>query len=150
MLLTGSFARTIDEKPRIAIPKELRDAARLSPTGVLYVAPGTDGSLSLYPEETFAELAARWNAVSPTGREARDFSRLFFAAARRVELDRQSRIRVPVELATQAHLRKEAMLLGVQNHMELWDAQRWESYRNEKLPQYDAIAEETFRQCKDG
>ena len=146
MILTGSFARTIDEKLRISIPKELRDAARLSPTGVVYVAPGTDGSLALYPEEAFAELAARWNAVSPTGREARDFSRLFFAAARRVELDRQSRIRIPVELATHAHLRKEAMLLGVQNHMELWDAQRWESYRNEKLPQYDAIAEETFRQ----
>jgi MraZ protein len=145
MILTGSFLRTLDEKLRVAIPKELREAAKLSPGGVIYVAPGTDGSLALYTESGFSELAARMAKLSPTAQDARDFGRLFFAQARRLELDGQSRLRIPAELAAHARLRKEAMLLGVQDHLELWDKDHWEQYLKAKSPRYDAIAEAAFQ-----
>jgi MraZ protein len=146
MILTGSFVRTIDEKLRVAIPKELRDAAKLSPGGVVYAAPGTDGSLALYTEQGFEDLAARMGALSPTAQDARDFNRLFFAQARRLELDGQSRVRIPAELVAHAALRKEALLLGVKDHMELWDQERWNAYLQDKSPRYDAIAEAAFAQ----
>src|SRR3954469_10224657 len=99
MLLTGTFQRAVDEKFRVAIPKQLRDRLEKSPRGVLYVAPGTDGYLSLYGEETFQRLAERLNQVSPTAQDVRAFSRLFFAQAQAIELDGQGRIRIPPELA---------------------------------------------------
>jgi MraZ protein len=145
MVLTGSFARTLDEKLRVAIPKELRDAARLSAGGVVYAAPGTDGSLALYPEDSFSQLADRLSAGSPTAPDSRDFSRLFFAAARRLEVDGQGRVRIPVELATRAGLTKDAVLVGVRQHMELWDQERWAVYLREKTPQYDTLAAAAFR-----
>jgi MraZ protein len=142
MLLTGTFERSLDEKQRIAIPKRLRDA--LGESLALYVTPGNDGSLSLYTEEELSKLAARLAVSSPAQQEVRAFSRLFYAQAERVELDSQGRVRIPPELAQAAGLQKEVVLLGVQNHMELWDKQRWETYLAGQQPRYDEIAEAAF------
>ena len=144
MVLTGTFTRSIDDKLRVAIPKRLRQALRCLQGGTLYVAPGTDGSLALYPEEAFGRLAERLGRGSPTQRQVRDFTRLFYARAQRAELDRQGRVRIPRELAELARLGKEAVLLGAQDHLELWAAERWEAYLAEKQTHYDEIAEAAF------
>ncbi len=119
MLLTGTFVRTVDDKRRIAVPKRLRETLKCSNNSVLYIAPGTDVSLALYTEEAFSRLADRLAASPPTARDVRAFSRLFYAQASRVELDRMGRIRVPSHLAELAGLQKEAVLLGVGDHLEL-------------------------------
>jgi len=141
MLLTGSFRRSIDEKLRIAIPKRLRAALECPKGASLYVAPGTDDSLALYTEEAFSRLAERLGGVSPTQKDVRAYVRLFFARATQVEIDGQGRIRVPQELAELAGLSKEVMLLGVQDHLELWAADRWETYLSSRQAHYDEIAE---------
>jgi DNA-binding transcriptional regulator/RsmH inhibitor MraZ len=53
---------------------------------------------------------------------------------------------VPVELAELAGLGKEAVLIGVQDHLELWDRGRWEQYVSQKQNQFDKIAEAAFAQ----
>jgi MraZ protein len=146
MLLTGTYVRAIDEKLRVAIPKPLREALGTLARGVLYVAPGTDGSLALYTEDALARLAQRLAQASPTGQDVRAFGRLFYARAQAVELDGQGRVRVPVELAELAGLGKEAVLIGVQDHLELWDRGRWEQYVSQKQNQFDKIAEAAFAQ----
>lgn len=145
MLLTGSFPRAIDEKLRIAIPKRVREELLRGDGQALYVAPGTDGSLALYTEDVFAALAARLTAVSPAEQDVRAFSRLFYSQAQRVEFDTQGRIRIPAELAELATLKRDAMLLGVMDHLEIWDRTRWEQYLAERQSRYDEIAEAAFR-----
>ncbi len=145
MLLTGTFARAIDEKLRVAIPKPLREALGSSAKSVLYVAPGTDGSLALYTEESLAALAVRLKQASPNAADVRAFGRLFYARAQAVELDGQGRVRVPAELAELAGLGREAVLVGVNDHLELWDRNRWQQYVAQMQGQYDAIAEGAFR-----
>jgi len=144
MLLTGTFSRSIDQKQRVAIPKRLRDALGSPQGGDLYVAPGTDGSLAIYTEESFGQLADRLTGASPTQREVREFTRLFYGSAQRVELDRQGRIRIPAELAERAALEGEVVLVGVRDHLELWAVDRWKSYLNEKQSHFDEIAEAAF------
>lgn len=145
MSLTGTFSRCVDEKLRVAIPKPLRAAMRCTEGAGLYVAPGTDQSLAVYTEEGFAQLAERLTRGSPTRQDIRAFTRLFYARAQRVEMDRQGRVRIPQELAQLAQLEKDVVLLGVQDHLELWSAGRWESYLAEKQAHYDEIAEAAFR-----
>ncbi len=144
MLLTGTFSRAVDEKQRISIPKPLREALGALAKGVLYVAPGTDGSLSLYTEDAFARLAERLAHASPNAQDVRAFSRLFYSRAQAVELDAQGRVRIPPELAQLSGLSKEAVLIGVQDHLELWDRLRWEQYIAQKQQQYDQLAEAAF------
>jgi MraZ protein len=143
MLLTGTFQRAIDEKQRIAIPKPFREALG-SDVQVLFVTPGTDGSLALYTEAVLAQLAERLAAASPNGQDVRAFGRLFYARTQAVELDRQGRVRIPPELAQLADLSSEAVLVGVQDHLELWDRTRWEAYVAEQQTRFDEIAESAF------
>jgi MraZ protein len=145
MLFTGEFSRTIDEKLRLAIPKSLREALDCDKQPGIYVAPGTDQSLALYTEETFGRLAERLAQASPTRQDVRAFNRLFYARAQRVELDGQGRLRIPPELAELARLGREVVLLGVQDHVEVWAADRWKSYLAEQQSHYDEIAEAAFR-----
>jgi MraZ protein len=145
MLLTGVFNRSIDEKLRVAIPKRLREAWEGERQQAIYIAPGTDQSLALYTEEAFTRLADRLAQASPTRQDVRSFNRLFFARAQRVEFDSQGRVRIPPELAELAGLDKEAVLLGVQDHVEVWAAERWTSYLAERKGHYDEIAEAAFR-----
>ncbi|HTN75648.1 MAG TPA: division/cell wall cluster transcriptional repressor MraZ, partial [Pirellulaceae bacterium] len=74
------------------------------------------------------------------------FSRLFYAQAQAVEIDSQGRIRIPSELADLARLGKEIMLLGVRDHMEIWDKTRWDEYLNNQQPRYDQLAESAFEE----
>lgn len=143
MLLTGKFLRTLDDKSRFAIPKPLRD--ELGPeNAVMYLAPGADGSLALYTQASFTHLAEQLATRSPTQQDVRDFSRLFYAQAQRVEIDRQGRVRLPAELASLASIKKEVVLLGVGDRLEIWDQQNWDEYLSAKQPKYDTIAENAF------
>jgi MraZ protein len=144
MLLTGTYTRTLDEKLRVAVPRRLRDALESPEGGGPFVAPGTDASLAIYSASAFGRLAERLAGVSPTRQDVRAYTRLFFAQAQQVEVDGQGRIRIPPELAALVRLEKDVVLLGVQDHLELWPADRWRAYVEEKQTQYDHIAETAF------
>ncbi|MDA7978897.1 MAG: division/cell wall cluster transcriptional repressor MraZ [Pirellulales bacterium] len=149
--LTGNFVRFVDEKLRIAIPKTFRESLTLAPTNGLYLAPGTDGSLTIYTEEGFARFADRLAASPPNRRDVRTYMRLMYGQAKRVEIDRQGRIRLPAELAASAGIESSSnekvavVILGVNDHMELWEKTKWDAYLADNQPEYDTIAEEAFK-----
>ena len=143
MLLTGSFERTVDERNRIAVPKRMRELL-LAQSAAIYLAPGTDGSLSLYSETAFTHLAEQLAHASPTAQDVRSFSRLFYAQAERMEIDKQGRVRISAELSQFASLGKEVVLIGVGDHLEIWDKQRWQNYLAQKQASYDELAEGAF------
>jgi len=144
MLLTGIHHRLVDEKRRVAIPKRLRDSLREALEEGLFVAPATDGSLAIYTAGALESVAGRLAAASPTREDVRAFSRLFYAQCEQVEVDKQGRMRIPERLAELAGLTKEAVLIGVHDHLELWDKGRWEQYFSQKGRQYDELAERAF------
>ena len=85
------------------------------------MAPSTDGSLAIFDHDSFVQLAERLRAAPPTERDVRAFGRLFYAQARRVELDRQGRLLLPSNLRAAASLESKAVLSGIGNLFELWD-----------------------------
>jgi MraZ protein len=144
MFLTGSYQRSLDEKCRFTLPKLIRDSLEQWGGLALYVAPGTDGSLMLYTAAAFQRLGEQLERGSPNSQEVRAFSRLFYAQAQRVEPDRQGRIRLPSELVVQSIKGREIVLIGVRDHLEVWDRERWQGYLGQKQPFYDEIAENAF------
>ena len=132
MFLTGTYPRSLDEKQRFTLPKTLRDVLEKSGGLVLYMAPGTDGSLVIHTEESFGQLGQQLAQGPPTAQGIRAFSRLFYAQAQRVEPDRQGRIRIPSELCTLALSSREIVLIGVRDHVEVWDRERWQEIPGRK------------------
>jgi MraZ protein len=147
MLLTGTYERALDEKLRLALPKRFRELLAGQPEGsdgngqLLFLTPGTDGSLALFAGPAFARMAEKLAAQSPTAQDVRAFGRLLYAQSQSVELDGQGRFRVPPELLRLAGLGRECVLIGVGDHIELWDKARWQAYLENQQPRYDQLAE---------
>lgn len=144
MALTGTFERVIDDKLRLAVPKPLKEAFGVNGADELFLAPGNEGCLSIYSTEGFEKYAHRLTNVSPGRANVRNFLRLFYARAERVVLDKQSRIRIPERLMKHASLQQEAVILGVNDHAEIWDKTTWEQFLAENSEQYDDLTTEAL------
>jgi len=117
---------------------------------VFYLAPGTDGSLAFYTEAVFMRLAEQLDHPAPNCQDLRAFSRLFYAQAQRVEIDRQGRMRIPVALSQLAGLEREIILIGVRDHVEIWNRAHWEQYLTQQQTRYDEIADAAFGHSTSG
>jgi len=142
MLLTGTYPRTLDDKGRLALPKRVREQLKEPPT--LFVTPGPDQSLWLYTEVDLERLAGRLDEAPATDAEARVFRRLYFAQTESVDLDKLGRLLIPERLSLFAALQKEVVLIGVRDHLELWDAGKWATFVNDNAARFDTVAERAF------
>jgi MraZ protein len=142
MLLTGTYPRTLDDKGRMALPKRVRELLAEPP--ILFVTPGPDQSLWIYTDAEFERHAAKLDGAPATDAEARLFRRLYFPQAEAVDLDKTGRMLIPERLAKFAGLQKEVVLIGVRDHLELWDAEKWNRYVNENAARFDSVAEKAF------
>src|SRR5258708_11281971 len=97
MLLTGTHARTLDDKKRLALPKRAREI--LGDPATLFVTPGPDQSLWVYTQTELERLAEKLDQAPATDAEARVFRRLYFAQTEQVDVDRNGRVLVPERLA---------------------------------------------------
>ena len=144
MALSGTYTRSLDEKQRLAVPKRLCEDFNEPELNNLYVAPGTDKSLVLYSPAGFDRLAKKIARQSSNRVEVRDYKRLFYSRAERIELDAQGRVRIPERLVEFAGLSRDIVLVGVHDHAEIWDAAAWDAYLKTKGAGFDEIATQAF------
>ena len=115
----GSSALTLDAKGRINVPTRHRDALLLQAQGCLTLTRHPDGCLLVYPRPVW-EIKREQIAAFPM--QARALQRLLLGNAQDVEIDGSGRILVAPELRSAAGMTRDAMLLGMGAHFELWDA----------------------------
>lgn len=144
MILTGTYVRNLDEAYRLAVPKRLREQFGEPELISLYVAPGTEHSLTLYSPTGFDKLAERLAAKTPNRADVRNYMRLFYARAEQVPLDGQGRIRIPERLVEFAGLKRDVVLLGVQDHVEIWDRPLWDEFLDHNAADFDDMATRAF------
>ena len=143
MLLTGTHPRTLDDKKRLALPRRVRE--QLGEPETLFVTPGPDQCLWLYSQSGLEQLAEKLDQSPATDAEVRVFRRLYFAQTEAVDVDGNGRVLIPERLIQFAGLQHEVVLIGVRDHLELWDARRWQQYLTDNAPRFDQVAEGAFR-----
>src|SRR5271165_4002531 len=136
MLLTGTYPRTLDDKKRLGLPKRVRE--QLHDPEQVFVTPGPDQCLWLYSQDGLERLAEKLDQAPAADAEARVFRRLYFAQTEAVDVDRTGRILISDRLLQFASLQREVVLIGVRDHIEIWDAQRWQTYFAENASRFDA------------
>lgn len=134
----GSYNHTLDEKGRLMIPRKMRETVGQ----VLYIMQGYDGSLSLYTESRYQALAEEYSRLSFTQSKVRDYLRLQFASTYEIEVDKLGRIQLPTALLGKFSISRDVIVLGIGDHIEIWDKVKFEDYENKKRGEFDAIAEE--------
>ena len=136
-MFMGEYSHSIDAKGRLIIPSKLRDQLGES----FVITKGLDGCLFIYPNSEWETIEAKFREVPLTTKDARKFSRFFFAGASQMEVDKQGRILVPSTLREFASLKKEVVLVGVLDRVEVWDKDKWESSVDFDEDDMDEIAE---------
>ncbi len=137
-MFIGEYAHTIDEKGRMAIPAKFRkDLAK----GAV-VTRGIDHSLFLYTMTEWKELAEKLARLPISQKNSRAFARLMLAGAMDVTIDGQGRIVIPDYLREYASCKKEVVIVGLYNRLEIWDKQTWGCYKQQTEEASQDIAEQ--------
>jgi len=123
-MLMGEYNHSLDAKGRFIVPAKLRE--QLGERFV--ISKGLDGCLFAFPPEEWAKLEAKIQDLPLTNMRARKFARHILAGASEMELDKQGRVLLPLNLREAAKLEKDIVLCGVGSRMEIWDKDTWQSY----------------------
>ena len=133
----GSFAHNLDEKGRLMIPRKMREELGYK----VYIMKGFEGSLSLYNEERYQKLVEEFSRLSFNQSKVRDYLRLQFASTYEMEVDKLGRVQIPTALLTKYNISKEVLVLGIGDHIEVWDKAKYEEYENGIKDEFESIAE---------
>jgi MraZ protein len=138
-MFLGEYQHTLDPKGRVILPSAFRE--RL--TDGLVMTIGLDRCLTVHPTDDWERVVEGLRALRTTDRRERQFARMMTASAHAEELDRQGRITIPARLRSYADLAKDVAVVGADSRIELWDAGRWEAYREEAMADF-ADTEQPF------
>ncbi len=138
-MLLSEYKHTLDTKGRMAMPAKLREELGKR----FVIAKGLDGCLFVYNMEQWQLLNTKLANLPQLSRKtARDFTRVFLAGACEGECDKQGRVLIPPNLRRHANLEKEAIIIGVGNRAEIWDAQKWNEYSKNIAEDVNELAEQ--------
>ena len=138
-MFIGEYHHSIDEKGRLTIPSKLRD--ELGEQFIL--TRGLDGCLFIYPNSEWNNVINKYKEL-PNIKEARNFMRFFLSGATNSELDKQGRINIPIPLINYANLNKECIIIGVNDRLEIWSKENWESFVLENEKSFSDMADHLF------
>ena len=126
-MFLGEYIHKLDSKNRIMIPSDFRGDL----TGDFYLTKGPEKSLLVYTEEEFQKRSAALDQLVYENKKKRTIKRLFFSSTVKVNLDKQGRILINKSLKDYANISDEAMIIGNNTIIEIWDKQIWDEYINE-------------------
>lgn len=137
-MFIGEYQHTIDTKKRLALPAKFRRDFK----GKAVVTRGLDNCLFVYPMKQWKEIAEKLGNMPVGESSTRSFVRLMLAGAVDVEIDSQGRILVPNYLKSYANFKKEVVVAGLFNRIEIWDKAVWGRYKQKAEKNQDEIAEQ--------
>jgi len=136
-MFIGEYQHSIDDKGRVAVPAKFR--ATLGERAI--VTRGLDRCLFIFGAAEWEELAKKLIALPLAQANSRAFTRLMLAGAMEVDLDSQGRMLVPDYLRAYAGIKKQTVVAGLYNRIELWDETAWKKYKTQTESDSDEIAE---------
>ena len=138
----GEYASSVDDKGRVIIPAKLRDAVpEADRAGGFMMRLGEDGCVTLYTAGRWEELERAVNSVPQNARSARRHRRFVFTQAEAGQCDRQGRLRIPAKLLEGAAITREVVIAGVSDQVEIWDKEKWETFKAEMMAERESDAE---------
>lgn len=130
LLLLGEFEINIDDKNRFLIPADIRKRMDPERDGTaFYMVIGADRRPWIYPERFYEALASAEPAALIPGRDRLAVDRRLFGTASYLEPDKQGRVLIPDAVRKRTGLNREVTLVGVRDHLELWNRPDWEAER---------------------
>lgn len=138
-MFMGEYHHTIDEKGRITLPSKIREQLGYD----FVITRGLDQCLFVYPRSDWNRIIDTYKSL-PNTKDARNFMRFFLSGAAEVNFDKQGRINVASPLIKYASLEKDCIIIGVNDHLEIWSEEIWNKFMDENEENFTEIADNLF------
>lgn len=139
-MLIGEYNHNLDEKGRIIIPSKFREEMGEK----IIITRGLDGCLFIYSLSNWEKIVSKLNTLPFTKKDARIFNRFFMSGATVCDFDKQGRINLPSSLISYANLEKECTIIGVNDRLEIWATNKFDSLIENNLEVISDISENLF------
>ena len=90
------------------------------------ITKGLDGCLFAFSIEEWKIFEQKLRSLPISNKDARAFSRFFFAGAIDCEIDKQGRFLISSNLRDFAELTKEVVIIGMDSRIEIWSKEKWQ------------------------
>ena len=133
----GEFNHTIDAKGRLIIPSRFREELGQE----FVMTKGLDGCLFVFPQNEWESFQGKLKTLPLINKDAR----FFMAGAAPCEMDKQGRTLIPATLREFAQMKKEVVLTGMADRIEIWSKEKWienNSYDEEDMDEIAASMQE--------
>jgi MraZ protein len=139
-MFLGKHSRNLDPKGRLALPAKFRE--QLPSGSVVTIAP--ENCLRVYPPDEWDRVTKQHRVSAATMASERNLIRRLFAEAHQIEFDGQGRVLIPAALRASAGIEGVAMVVGVNNLVEIWSEGRWQAIEAD-TSDYTSLADEVAR-----
>lgn len=136
-MFIGEYHYKTDEKSRLSIPAKFR----LELKKQVVITRGIEKCLVLYSQKNWEKLATKLAALPISKEKNRDFNRLMLGGAMDVEVDGQGRVVLPDYLRVYAKIKKNVVIVGLYDKLEIWDKEDWEKQKSSSEKESKMIAE---------
>ena len=124
--LMGTYHHNIDAKGRMSFPTKLRDLLG----GEFYVTKSINQKcLTIYSKSAWEKLANKI-AELPDSMGGLDIKRWLFSGAGELVPDKQGRVLIPSDLREFAGLKKDVVVIGLDDKAEIWDKELWDAQQS--------------------
>jgi MraZ protein len=136
-VFTGTEVKSIDNKGRLVVPSKFRRNSGFDGEEGFFITPGPGPYLIMFPAREFHRLTGKATRALPKSGDVFDARRSLFPETEFLPIDKQGRVVLPPAHVAEAELGSEVAILGMGNHIEIWDVTHWKEYRREKLSRRD-------------
>ena len=120
-MLMGEYHHNIDDKNRLIIPSKFREELG----NEFVITRGLDGCLFVYSMDEWNKVMNKLKTLPFTKKDARTFMRFMLSAASIWEFDKQGRINLVNSLINYAEIKKECVIIGVNDRLEIWAVEKF-------------------------
>lgn len=138
----GEYRHTVDDKCRLSIPSRFRVILQGDGNDTFYLTRGLDKCILLCTRGKWQELEGKFAKLSLTNQAARFFKRAFYSGANPSTFDKQGRITIPQNLMEYAGIKRDVVIVGVSDAIEIWDGGLWDKSISNYLENYEKAARE--------
>ncbi len=133
----GKYESNLDEKGRVVIPSKFREEIGEK----LYLIKGFEGCVSLYKEEDFINFIEKLKRLQYEKSKVRQYQRLLLESVVELTIDKHGRVLVPTRTLKEYEISSKVTIVGVINHLELWDSIKYDNYKADKEGNFELDAE---------
>ncbi|MGI6734752.1 MAG: cell division protein MraZ [Tenericutes bacterium ADurb.Bin239] len=138
MKFFGTYYHNLDAKGRLVVPARFREM--LKDLKTLYILQGFEGAISIYPPTAYEAELSFLQAQNFKNAEARAYVRTIYASIEELEVDAAGRITLPVRVLRKYDIGSKVIVIGVGDHLEIWDEERYLSYEEKARKNLEGLA----------